>query len=632
MPEPTSVGSAVAVKVFGDLLSHFAKDILAGAGRQIYSVLTTKSTTFEAHIKATFERCTKIKTLLNRDQPVELLDLYVNLKFTSAGSQLDDYDVISQVPKLKRIVISGTGGGGKTMFMKYLWIALFENPKGKIPVFVELRRLNEVTTDQLDLYIYHSIVESQAVLPKSEFDAGVRNGQFVFILDGFDEILSEKRASLQSQILSLAHNNPNSTIILSSRKDDRFAGWQAFSVFHVVPFDKKQVIELIQKLRYDKPIAKKFVERVKKDLYAKHESFLSNPLLATMMLLTFDQFADIPEKIYLFYEQAFDTLFAKHDATKEAYKRQTYTNLSIDVFKRNLSYFCLATYNDEKFEMNETDVLAYLRKCLKIEDGSTKPEDFLRDLVESVCTLQKDGLSFVFTHRSFQEFFAAYCLANIANKHFDDILIKMARRPTDNVIKMLYDMKRELVESDFLLPRLRALKEEIDSMPRDKQFLVSYLRFLNGRLSMVVQKKATRPLQLSEYNQSDPAYFIVLLRTLYPQYFISEQPAIEPFWARDAKVLRENLSDQIRGVENGRITVKADMHKGQFVLDTASGFEQSTKMPSEYGWLCETGLENFCRKEAAAVSEVLREIEVRQRHKDKAFDTLLGIKSGSQST
>jgi hypothetical protein len=28
-----------------------------------------------------------------------------------------------------------------------------------------------------------------------------------------------------------------------------------------------------------------------------------------MMLLTFDQFADIPEKIHLFYEQAFETLF-----------------------------------------------------------------------------------------------------------------------------------------------------------------------------------------------------------------------------------------------------------------------------------------------------------------------------------
>ena len=60
----------------------------------------------------------------------------------------------------------------------------------------------------------------------------------------------------------------------------------------------------------------KFIDNVKKHLYDKHKSFLSNPLLTTMMLLTFDQFAEIPEKMFLFYEQAFDTLFLKHDATK----------------------------------------------------------------------------------------------------------------------------------------------------------------------------------------------------------------------------------------------------------------------------------------------------------------------------
>ena len=350
MPEP-SIGSAVAVKVFGELFSAFGKSVLTGAGRSIYSSLTHKNTSFEAHIKTTFERCTKVKTLLNRDEPVDLLSLYVNLQFQCGDKRVDDYDLIDEIPKRRKIVISGTGGGGKTMFMKYLWIAMFENPRGKIPVFVELRGLNDVTTDSLDLYVYHSIVESQAVLAKHDFDAGLREGQFVLIFDGFDEILADKRASLEKQILALAHNNPNLTIVVSSRHDERFSAWQAFSVFRVLPFELKQVVGLVQKLRYDKTIARKFIERIRKDLYAKHKSFLSNPLLATMMLLTFDQFADIPEKIHLFYEQAFDTLFARHDATKEAYKRNMYTGLSIDVFKRYLSYFCLATYNDEKFEI-----------------------------------------------------------------------------------------------------------------------------------------------------------------------------------------------------------------------------------------------------------------------------------------
>jgi len=111
----------------------------------------------------------------------------------------------------------------------------------------------------------------------------------------------------------------------------------------VQPLDINQVTALIGKLKYDDKIKRKFVQRIKADLYSKHQSFLSSPLLATMMLLTFDQFADIPEKIHLFYEQAFDTLFAKHDATKEAYKRQSQTKLPIDVFKKALAYFWLKT-------------------------------------------------------------------------------------------------------------------------------------------------------------------------------------------------------------------------------------------------------------------------------------------------
>lgn len=131
-----------------------------------------------------------------------------------------------------------------------------------------------------------------------------------------------------------------------------------------------------------------------------------------MMLLTFDQFADIPEKVYLFYEQAFDTLFAKHDATKEAYKRKTYTGLSIDIFKKTLAYFCLASYYDQKHQFTDSEVREYINKSIKMMNYDIKTEDFLKDLRESVCILQKDGLYWIFTHRSFQEYFSAYCLGN----------------------------------------------------------------------------------------------------------------------------------------------------------------------------------------------------------------------------
>ena len=126
--------------------------------------------------------------------------------------------------------------------------------------------------------------------------------------------------------------------------------------------------------------------------------------------------------------------------------------------------------------MNESEVLSYLTRCLRIDGGTAKPDQFLKDLVETVCTLQRDGLYFIFAHRSFQEFFAAYCLAYTTNKHFEDVLMKMARRPTDSVIKMLCDMKKDLVEDRFLLPRLRSLQLAIADLPTNERFLVCYTR------------------------------------------------------------------------------------------------------------------------------------------------------------
>ena len=122
---------------------------------------------------------------------------------------------------------------------------------------------------------------------------------------------------------------------------------------------------------------RKFLCSHKKDLWRKHESFLSSPLLATMMLMTFSQFADIPNKVHLFYDQAFDTLFYKHDAVKELYQRKMYTNLTGDIFRKFFSLFCLVSYYDQIFEFSDEEVRKYIKKGIEIDGGSVDVDLFL---------------------------------------------------------------------------------------------------------------------------------------------------------------------------------------------------------------------------------------------------------------
>jgi hypothetical protein len=164
-------------------------------------------------------------------------------------------------------------------------------------------------------------------------------------LDGLDEVDYDFRPQLEKQIIELQENNRNLTIVISSRPDGRFTSWAQFPLYAVEALSEKDLIKLISKIPYDKDVKKEFSEQIKSGLFTRHSSFLSKPLLATMMLLTFDQFAQIPDKIHIFYEQAFETLFFRHDMSKQAaFQRKRHTSLAIIEFRNTLSSFCIINF------------------------------------------------------------------------------------------------------------------------------------------------------------------------------------------------------------------------------------------------------------------------------------------------
>ena len=85
----------------------------------------------------------------------------------------------------------------------------------------------------------------------------------------------------------------------------------------------------------------KFAKELKDTLYDNHESFASIPLLLTIMLMTYEDGASIPNNLTDFYNLAFYTLYQKHDASKSGYKRELKSNLSLEQFKEALSYLAM---------------------------------------------------------------------------------------------------------------------------------------------------------------------------------------------------------------------------------------------------------------------------------------------------
>jgi predicted NACHT family NTPase len=272
---------------------------------------------------------------------------------------MSDDELIDELPRIKSLVIEGTGGCGKSMFMRYLYVALCEKPFGRVPLFVELRHLNALVTKDLLTYIYGSIILPGAKLTLQQFEDGLKAGAFSIVLDGFDEIDLDHRKSLEQQILNFRTKFPETILIVSSRPDpdNRFQSWTQFHVCRVQPMTQDQVIELIRNLDYDKATKVKFIKALKDGLYKSQKSFLSNPLLCIMMLLTFQQFGHIPDKMHVFYEHALDALFFRHDASKEGtFRRKTYCGIPEDEFRNCLSAFCMITYAKEKFAFKPSEL------------------------------------------------------------------------------------------------------------------------------------------------------------------------------------------------------------------------------------------------------------------------------------
>ncbi|MGI0630097.1 NACHT domain-containing protein [Pseudomonas aeruginosa] len=417
---------------------------------------------FKKYITRTHSKYSKIKTLLYRDKPVKLLDHYVPTNFKCGKKIHDGGEIFYELKKNKRNVILGTAGSGKSVLLRKIVIDIINNKEGTIPALLELRLLitKEKSETILD-HLYRSISDQDEGFTKDQLITSLKIGKIALFLDGFDEIDYEKRQTYEREILEISDKYPNTILVISSRPDELFNSWEEFHIFSALPLNEKQSIELVSKIDYEKSVKETFITQLKDGLFKKHIDFLSSPLLLTMMLLTFEQLAEIPEKIHIFYEQAFDTLYHKHDALKSQYKRKSYSNLPIDDFKRLFSAFCIITFYERKMIFSDTEILEYLAEAVNTEDITCEPTKIFNDLLKSVCIIQKDGNTYTFSHRSFQEYFAAVFLSRSQTIDLPKALNLISiRHHTDNVISLAWELNRERLETLWIQPKLKRITRE----------------------------------------------------------------------------------------------------------------------------------------------------------------------------
>lgn len=441
-------------------------------------------TVFEKYLYNASLRYNKIRTLATGNDPRSIIgnkSIYVSI-----GVRFDDDEISTDTvePMLKinnNILILGSGGVGKSMLMRYLFLNT-ANRGDYIPVLLELRRISNQSQGNISILdlIYTCMLDYDVQLQREQFEYSLRSGCYIFLLDGLDEVKESLFPETAEAIQKFCAKYPNNPCIITSRPRQNIKPLETFTVVESMALTKEQAVSMASKIWKEDEKTKEFCKQLKETLFDQHKDFAENPLLLSMMFLTFMRNNSIPEHLCDFYQKAYDALYSTHDTNDKGYYTRDFkcNNLDESKFKLIFSRFCFQTYFKEIYEFSEQDILFYIRESiqkLKIENIAVK--DYLEDLLDAVCMIIKEGNIYRFSHRSFQAYFAAYYTCTLTDEEQKNMFSSLLSGSDTYVEKrdyfnLLNQIEHERFAANALEDKLRIIQKETDDNPQPDIFFL----------------------------------------------------------------------------------------------------------------------------------------------------------------
>ncbi len=381
-----------------------------------------------------------------------------------SGNYIENINYITlNESRYQYLIITGTGGLGKSMMMTHLLLDAVEHyyEYRILPLLVQLRDFSSAYSSFFD-FLFDIFDSFGGGISKEQFEKLLCAGRFMLLLDGIDEIAAKNKKLFETSLDRFINGHRRNYFIMSCRPNEEIASYSRFKKTELLPLSFKQSVALVNKLdmgaEYE-PLKQSFISTIETLQYS-HKEFIENPLLLTMMLMTYKQKNDIPSEMHKFYAKVYDTLFSEHDNTKVGYKREYKTKLNQDRFAEYFEEFCFLTYQDENYDPSADECKQYFNDMVLVQDEH--PEfswkDFMDDLVDCVCLMYEEGQKYHFIHRSIQEFFCACYFNSLPDSTLSDIgdfFEKTSPRKSDKTFEMLYAMKEKSVKEMIFIPFLK---------------------------------------------------------------------------------------------------------------------------------------------------------------------------------
>lgn len=434
-------------------------DFLKYKENLITTYSTSKSLLFKNEPRLFYENYIDLDLEYTRITPIKNNKQSISTKKSSDIFNISD-----------KILIVGTAGSGKTTLIKHLFMSsMSENPV--LPIFFELKNMNNNDTDILNQSILRNMKDNGLELSISELNHLFDDEHTIIFLDGCDEVEPSKRKNLIKEVNRIS-NHKCKLVITSRPSSASFTIFDKLTELHVKPLSYEQSEKLVRNFCDGGSICDKgsisefaiqnFIDDLKKNHSIRDSFMLSNPLMVTILMLAYTLESSIPEKSYIIYENAYKALYSNHDSLKNLFTRKQYSNIGSSEFLQILRFLSAKCYldNSEGFE-NKKKFKETLNSIQKISGISFNKDNFINDLIESVCIILKEGEFYEYVHKSFLEFFTAeFILKESILKDSDrkNIIEQLDILNENRVFEFLFEMDRNKLINLFIQPFLNNIK------------------------------------------------------------------------------------------------------------------------------------------------------------------------------
>lgn len=434
------------------------------------------------------DKYSKIKTFLFSEERRNFYDVYFPLSLKGRNKKMQVPDNPDKLfAEHNFITLLGHAGCGKTMILRHMFLSAC-NKSCKIPLVIELRKLKGFDGSFKD-FVADNVFKFKLSQNEKIFNSMLKTGKFMFLLDGYDEIAIEQKEVLTHSLEKFFDCYPLNSYLLTSRPGANAETLERFENYHVCKLSDTQVFEFVDKQllngsEEDLELASKIKVLLSESKNNPFMKYMSSPLLLSMFILTYNEHPELPKHMSSFYYNVFDTLHSKHDAKTKAggYQHDKKSKLSQDEIRRLLEAFCFISYMQSTYEFSSEYLHAILPKIIERLKVDCTVDEIIYDLSVAISILIQDGTSYVFPHRSLQEYFAASYIAHsreeVKEKIYSEKLIKAGRAERVTFWRLCEELDSSCFLQYFLIPSLELYLEKLTKM-NDKSLSLSANIFYN---------------------------------------------------------------------------------------------------------------------------------------------------------